>query len=196
MPDYRRLFRPGGTYFFTVVTYRRAPFLCDDLARPLLRAAINQCQENYPFTTDALVLLPDHLHAIWTLPQGDSDFSGRWGRIKKSFTQAWMASGGWEGAISDSRISNRRRGVWQRRFWEHMIRDQRDYERHLDYIHYNPVKHSYARCAHGWDWSTFHKLIRQKVYEPSWCCSCNGQALKVPDFGDMEVENMEDTFGE
>jgi len=196
MPDYRRLFRPGGTYFFTVVTYRRARFLCDDLARSFLRGAMEQCRKEHPFRTDALVLLPDHLHALWTLPDGDCDFSGRWGRIKKAFTQAWTASGGWEGTISDSQTSNRRRGVWQRRFWEHLIRDEHDYERHLDYIHYNPIKHSYVRCAHAWEWSSFHKLARENIYEPSWCCSCGGRAVKEPDFTDMDVENIESTFGE
>jgi putative transposase len=148
MPNYRRAFRPGGTFFFTLVTHGRARFLCDELARTLLRRAIDDCRAAAPFEVDAFVLLPDHLHTMWTPPAGDGDFSTRWMRIKRSFTCGWLAAGGREGAVSDSRRRNRRRGVWQRRFWEHVIRDPTDYQRHLDYIHYNPVKHKLARCPH------------------------------------------------
>src|SRR5258708_14402278 len=130
MPNYRRAFRPGGTFFFTLVTYRRARFLCDEMARTILHDAIATCQSESPFEIDAMVLLPEHLHAIWTLPDGDSDYSSRWSRINRRFTQSLTACGGWEGAISDSRRRNHRRGVWQRRFWEHVIRDERDLERH------------------------------------------------------------------
>ena len=196
MPNYHRRFRPGGTFFFTLVTYRRARFLCDDVARTLLRAAIEQRRSKYPFRTDAMVLLPDHQHAIWTLPEGDADFSRRWGLIKKSFTQAWTATGGWEGAISDSRERNRRRGVWQRRFWEHTIRDERDYEKHLDYIHYNPIKHGHVKCAHAWKWSSFHRLEREGVYERQWCCGCDGGIVREPDFNGLNTEAMETAFGE
>jgi putative transposase len=196
MSNYRRAFRPGGTFFFTLVTYRRAPFLCDDVARTLLRSSIEQCRAQHPFQMDAFVLLPDHLHAMWTLPEGDSDFSRRWGRIKKEFTQAWTAAGGWEGAISDSRCRNRRRGVWQRRFWEHVIRDQQDYQRHLNYIHYNPVKHTYACCAHEWQWSSFHRFVRERVYEPTWCCGCDHRIFRPPDFDGLDVNAIEAAFGE
>jgi putative transposase len=192
MPNYHRAFRPGGTFFFTLVTYRRAPFLCDEIARTLLRSAIEQCRAQQPFQMDAFVLLPDHLHAMWTLPEEDSDFSRRWGRIKKTFTTA----GGWEGAISDSRSRNRRRGVWQRRFWEHVIRDQQDYQRHLDYIHYNPIKHSLVRCAHEWQWSSFHRLVREHIYEPTWCCGCDHRIVQPPDFDGLDVDAIEAAFGE
>jgi putative transposase len=145
MPKDRRAFRPGGTFFFTLVTYGRRPFLCDELARTLLREAIEACRAVLPFTILAFVLLPDHLHAMWTLPPGDSDYSSRWKRIKKAFTRTWIAAGEWEGDVSDSRRRNRRRGVWQRRFCErqfreHVIRDNDDFERHLNDIHFNPVK--------------------------------------------------------
>jgi putative transposase len=196
MPNYRRAFRPGGTFFFTLVTFRRARFLSGDLARPLLRGAIEQCRAQYPIITDAMVLLPDHLHAMWTLPEGDADFSSRWGRIKKAFTQAWVAAGGWEGAISDSRERNRRRGVWQRRFWEHVIRDEGDYERHMNYIHYNPIKHGYVQCAHAWEWSSFERLVKQNIYEPQWCCGCDGHIVQKPDFEGLNVAGMEAPFGE
>jgi putative transposase len=196
MPNYRRAFRPGGTFFFTLVTYRRARFLCDDLARPLLHRAIDACRAVSPFRIDAFVLLPDHLHAIWTLPDGDASFSTRWARIKRSFTLSWTAAGGWEGAISDSRRDNRRRGVWQRRFWEHVVLDETDLERHFNYIHYNPVKHGLARCPDAWRWSSFHRLVREGVYDPKWCCGCDGTPVAVPDFGGLDIEGIEAAFGE
>jgi putative transposase len=136
MPNYRRAFRPGGTFFFTLVTFERLPFLCQPQARAILHESIDECRRNRPFSIDAFVLLPDHLHAIWTLPEADADFSSRWGIIKKRFTQAWTAAGGIEGAVSRSRQKNHRRGVWQRRFWEHVIRDEHDLELHVNYIHY------------------------------------------------------------
>ena len=196
MPNYRRAFRPGGTFFFTLVTYRRGRFLCDDPARALLRRAIDACRAVAPFEVDAVVLLPDHLHAIWTLPHGDADFSMRWARIKRSFTRAWVAGGGWEGGVSDSRRRNRRRGVWQRRFWEHAIRDETDLARHLNYIHYNPIKHGLAQCAHAWPWSSFHRLVRAGVYDARWCCGCDRNPVAMPDFDGLDTDGIELSFGE
>jgi len=196
MPNYRRALRPGGTFFFTLVTYRRARFLCEDRARALLRRAIDACRAVAPFEVDAFVLLPDHLHAIWTLPPGDADFSTRWARIKRSFTCAWVAGGGWEGSISDSRRRNRRRGVWQRRFWEHVIRDETDLERHLNYIHYNPIKHGLAKCAHAWPWSSFHRLVRAGAYDARWCCGCDRTPVPMPDFDGLDTEGIELSYGE
>ncbi len=196
MSNYRRAVRPGGTFFFTLVTHRRAPFLCEDVARGLLRRAIDDCRAVSPFEIDAFVLLPNHMHAMWTLPEGDADFSSRWMRIKRSFTLGWIAVGGAEEAISDARRTNRRRGVWQRRFWEHTIRDQADYERHLNYIHYNPIKHGLARCAHAWRWSSFHRLVSEGVYDPGWCCACDRLPLPSPDFGTMDTDAIETAFGE
>jgi putative transposase len=190
MPNYRRAFRPGGTFFFTLVTYRRARFLCVDPARALLRRAMEACRTVAPFEVNAFVLLPDHLHAIWTLPRGDADFSTRWMRIKR------LAAGGWEGTTSDSRRRNRRRGVWQRRFWEHVIRDETDLERHLNYIHYNPIKHGLAQCAHAWPYSSFHRLVRKRMYVPKWCCGCDKRPVPIPDFGDLDIEAIEAAFGE
>jgi putative transposase len=128
-------------------------------------------------------LLPDHLHMIWRLPPGDADFSTRWSVIKRSFTRGWLASGGAEGSISDSRRRNRRRGVWQRRFWERCMRDPDDLNRHIDYVHYNPVKHGLVRCPHAWEWSSFHRWVRDGYYEPHWCCACDPQPVQAPDFG-------------
>jgi putative transposase len=172
MPDYRRIHRSGGTYFFTVVTERRSPFLCDPAARRILHAAFDACRASRPFEIDAIVLLPDHLHAIWTLPDGDADYSTRWASIKAQFTRAWLGSDGArsEQPRTNSRIRHRHRGLWQRRFWEHTIRDEDDLNRHLDYVHYNPVKHGLARCPHKWPYSSFAKWVCRKGYEPEWCC--------------------------
>ena len=139
------------------------------------------------------MLLPDHLHAIWTLPPDDTDFSKRWGRIKRAFTQSWTSAGGWEGAVSDSRRSNRRRGVWQRRFWEHLIRDEADYQRHMDYLHYNPIKHSHAACAHAWAWSTFDRMVRRGIYPATWCCTCDNRPACPPDFAGVPAALEADT---
>lgn len=91
---------------------------------------------------------------------------------------------------------SRRRGVWQRRFWEHTIKDQRDYEKHLNYIHFNPIKHRLAPCAHAWKWTSFHRLVNQRIYEPAWCCACEGRKIAPPDFGDMDDRSIEAAYGE
>lgn len=191
MPNYRRAIRPGGTFFFTLVTYGRAPFLCEPAARRTLREAISGCREVMPFEIDAFVLLPDHLHAIWTLPEGDGDFSKRWGVIKKRFTQEWTAGGGWQGVVSESRVDNRRRGVWQRRFWEHVIRDERDYQKHLDYVHYNPVKHGRVACPHLWEWSSFRRWVGKGGYAGDWSCACDGRTVNKLDFNGLNLTAME-----
>lgn len=168
MADYRRCYIPGGSFFFTVVTERRAPILGNDLARDLLRAAFRACRQRWPFRVDALVMLRDHLHAIWTLPPGDTDYSKRWGAIKKHFTQSWLALGGPEQPPTASRSRYRRRGIWQRRFWEHTLRDERDYGRHFDYLHYNPVKHGLVKSVKNWPYSTFHRYVKAGVYMNDW----------------------------
>lgn len=131
------------------------------------------------------MVLPDHLHTIWTLPCGDDGFSRRIGFLKKEFTKAWLARGGHEQSRSESQLDHRRRGVWQRRFWEHVIRDDSDFAAHVEYIHYNPVKHGLAKCPHAWPWSSFHRHIRLGVYSNNWACSCGGSFLS-PDFEAIE----------
>jgi len=187
MPEYRRYYQPGGSYFFTVVTEGRAPILCTDRARPLLRHAIHEARKRLPFKIDAFVLLPDHLHAIWNLPVGNNDYSKRWSMIKRLFTQAWLGAGGNERRTSDSRDKNRRRGVWQRRFWEHLLRDEADFEKHCDYIHFNPVKHGHVTCPHAWPYSTYDRFVREGYYAADWSCSCNGRLPKPPDFQRIET---------
>ena len=180
MPNYRRWYQPGGTYFFTVVTARRAKIFQDEKARLLLRQSIRECHTLWPFEIAAFVLLPDHLHTIWSLPRGASDYSARWGFIKKQFTKGWIAAGGEEQPLSRSALSNRRRGVFQRKFWEHLIRDEDDFERHLDYIHYNPVKHGLVDDPKDWPYSTFHRWVKRGVYEENWGRSSD-QAMRFDD---------------
>src|SRR6188474_2620220 len=144
MSDYRRWRVEGGTYFFTVVAHSRAPLFADSAARKLLGDKIRDCQLEWPFDVNAIVLLPEHLHAIWTLPSGDSNYPQRWAWIKKEFTKAWLAHGKTEQAISKARRERGDHGIWQPRYWEHTIEDMRDFDRHFDYIHYNPVKHGHV----------------------------------------------------
>lgn len=191
MPDYRRAFCPGGTFFFTVVTHRRRRFLSRPIARDCLRVAVEKVASERPFETLAFVVLADHLHCIWRLPDGDSDFSVRWACIKKSFSQLWLAAGGHEGDVSRARQEHRERGIWQRRFWEHTIRDQNDLTRHVNYIHYNPVRHGLAKCPHEWPVSSFHQWVKEGYYEADWLCNCNLQRAQGPDFNDIK-----DTVGE
>lgn len=191
MPNYRRRHTAGGTYFFTLVTENREPILCTESARSILRRAIEDCQSKQAFDAVAMVLLPDHLHAMWTLPEGDADYSMRWARIKAQFTREWLDEGGSEQPRSRSRMQHRRRGVWQRRFWEHHIRDMSDYEKHLHYIHYNPVKHNLVRCPHEYPYSTLRKWILRRVYDPEWCCACDGGVIEPPSFEGMDLTAME-----
>src|SRR5262249_34417452 len=153
MPNYRRLYVPGGTYFFTVVADGRRPIFAEPKNRNFLRQAIEKIQDRFPFTAFATVLLPDHLHTVWILPPGDAEYSLRWRRIKEEFTEAFLTAGGQEGPRSASRRKHCERAVWQRRFWEHAVRDADDLRRCVDYIHWNPVKHGYVVRPIDWEWS-------------------------------------------
>jgi putative transposase len=168
MPQYRRSWIEGGTYFFTVVTYDRLPTLTNDDVRPLLHSAWMDVHTRFPFTTLAVCLLPDHLHCIWTLPEGDANYSVRWKEIKRLFTKSYLSQIGPGGPRNASRLKRGEAAVWQRRFWEHMIRDQEDLNRHTDYIHYNPVKHGLVKQAADWPWSSFHRYVREGYYESGW----------------------------
>jgi putative transposase len=179
--NYRRYYVPGGTYFFTVVTFARRPFLTSDMARPLLRQAIDDVREQRPFTVVAWVLLPDHLHAVWTLPPGDADYSRRWQAIKENFTKPYLATGGCEGVRSRSRRRRRERAVWQRRFWEHTVEDEDDLVACVDYVHWNPVKHGLVSRVRDWPWSTFHRFVSAGHYEIDW-----GRSDPCPGYDDPE----------
>jgi len=160
---YRRATVKGGTYFFTVsLADRNATTLVDNVQ--LLREVIRTVKTRHPFHIDAMVILPEHLHAMWTLPEGDSDFSTRWMLIKAAFSRQ-IAKGE---PLCASRVKKAERGVWQRRYWEHLIRDDRDYEKHVDYIHYNPVKHGYVIRASDWRYSSIHRYIANGVVSGDW----------------------------
>jgi putative transposase len=163
MPDYRRFRVAGGTYFFTVNLLERR---LDTLVRHIdaLREAVRATRRERPFRIDAWVVLPDHLHCIWTLPPGDDDFSNRWKAIKIRFVQTLPRSE----RRSPVRTAKGERGIWQRRSWEHAIRDERDYAGHVDYIHYNPVKHGCVARVADWPHSTFHRYVQRCVYPPNW----------------------------
>ena len=168
MPNYRRAFSPGGTFFFTVVTYRRTRLFDKPEFRALLRNVIQRVRRNYPFSIDAWVLLPEHLHCIWTLPQGDADFSKRWSLIKSGFSRQAKAIQYPMEPISPSRQKHRESAFWQRRFWEHLIRDDADFEAHIDYIHFNPVKHGWVNRAEDWPHSTIHRNIKKGFHPENW----------------------------
>jgi len=163
MPNYRRAFVPGGCWFFTVnLLERRKALLVDHI--DALRAAVEKTRERYPFTIDAVVVLPDHMHAVWTLPPGDADFSLRWRLIKSRFAQTLPK----QERISDVRRARNERGIWQRRFWEHLIRDDTDYARHVEYCYINPVKHELVSRVRDWPHSSFHRDARAGIFPEDW----------------------------
>jgi putative transposase len=186
MPNYRRAFVPGGSFFFTLNTHDRHRLFHSAPVRRILGSVVRRCRLRWPFTIDALVLLPEHCHAIWSLPPGDDAYSRRWGWIKKEFTKAWLSIGGRERPISESRRNEGRRGVWQPRFWEHTLESEDDVERHFDYVHWNPTKHGHVRCPRDWPWSSFHRWVDHGVYSRDWGCGS-----PPPD-----IEDMDSTTGE
>ena len=160
---YRRADVPGATYFFTVNLADRSRTLLVDHV-DILRTAIRAVKKRHPFHIDAMVVLPEHLHAIWTLPAGDRDFSTRWLLIKAAFSRRLPL----RELRNNSRLAKAERGIWQRRFWEHLIRDERDYATHVAYIHYNPVRHGHAQQAAQWPYSSIHRFIAAGIVAPDW----------------------------
>ena len=143
----------------------------------LLGEVLREMQQRWPVEINAIVLLPDHLHSIWTLPSGDAEYPTRWAWVKKEFTKRYLATGGVEQPQSDSRREHRRRGVWQRKYWEHSIEDENDFDSHFDYLHWNPTKHGYAKCPSEWPHSSFHRWVRTGVYPRNWGCGSIPQSL-------------------
>jgi putative transposase len=170
MTNYRRNFVPGGSYFFTVnLADRRLSLLTNHI--DLLRAAFRYTRARQPFVVDAIVILPDHLHTMWTLPDGDRDFATRWRLIKSGFSRGLQKGE----HVSASRSSKGERGIWQRRYWEHTLRNEVDYARHADYIHFNPVKHGHAVQVRDWPYSSFHRMVRLGVYPIDWGGHIDGE---------------------
>ena len=182
MAIYRRMYVPGGTYFFTLVTYQRKPLFSEIKNIILLREATRQIKIEMPFEIVGAVILPDHIHLIWKLPPRDTDYSKRIGRLKVLFTKFLSVKSEQLKNLSISRQKHRESNVWQRRFWEHTIRSDSDLENHLNYIHYNPVKHGLVSCPHMWQYSSFHTWVKKKAYSKDWCCCCSGRKIIVPNF--------------
>jgi putative transposase len=174
--NYRRNFVPGGSFFFTVNLADRRPKLLTERV-DLLRGAIRYARARHPFCLDAIVVLPDHLHTIWTLPPGDADFATRWRLIKTEFSRGIQVGE----RRSPSRQGKTERGIWQRRYWEHTLRDEIDFERHCNYIHFNPVKHGHVSTVNEWPYFSFQRFVRLGAYPLDWATT-----------GDFE----DDKFGE
>jgi len=162
MVRYRRNFVSGGTFFLTVTLADRTSGVLTDHAAAL-RSAVKLTRKQHPFTIDAAVVLPDHFHMIMTLPEGDADFPNRLSLIKRRFTTAVIQAG-----RTVARRSNRELALWQRRYWEHTIRDEKDFERHVDYIHFNPVKHDLVAKVGDWPYSSFHLYVRRGLLPNDW----------------------------
>lgn len=173
----RRASVAGGTYFFTVNLADRDRALLADHAA-VLRDSIRTVKVRHPFEIDAMVILPDHLHTVWTLPAGDADYPTRWALIKAGFSRNLPPTE----RRNPSRQSQGERGMWQRRYWEHQIRDDSDLARHVDYIQYNPVKHGYVSRAADRPQSSIHRYIQEGLMTADW----GGDGIKEGEFGEQK----------
>jgi putative transposase len=163
MSRYRRATVQGGAFFFTLaLADRSSDLLVREIER--LRRAYKLTQNRHPFETVAICVLPDHIHALWQLPEGDTDYATRWNLFKSSFSRGLAPAK----LRSASKIAKREKGIWQRRYWEHVIRDDKDLERHVDYIHYNPVKHRIVSRVRDWPHSSFHRYVERGVLPADW----------------------------
>jgi putative transposase len=163
MSEYRRHRVPGASYFFTVNLEERSSRLLVERIE-LLRLAVGKVRQRRPFHIDAWVVLPEHMHCVWTMPEGDDDFAGRWRDIKGGFSRSVPMTG----VLSESRKRKHEREIWQRRYWEHTIRDDGDFEAHVDYVHFNPVKHGWVKRAIDWPYSSFHRWMDKGIYGADW----------------------------
>jgi len=166
---YRRIYINGATYFFTVVTFNRRKIFQSYQSILLLNEAMEYVVQRKPFQVLAYVILPDHIHYIWTLPEGSSDYSTRWRLIKSYFTREVCKDG--RTSDVDSRKKKGEQDIWQRRFWEHLIRDETDLTRHIEYIHYNPVRHGLVDSANKWSYSSFMDYVQMGLYPLNWGAS-------------------------
>src|SRR5215475_348490 len=162
MSNYRRADVKSGAFFFTVaLANRSSSLLIEEITR--LRRIYQTVQKRRPFETIAICIMPDHIHALWWLPENDCDYAARWSLIKSGFSRGLDAQ-----PRSRSKISKREKGIWQRRYWEHAIRDDADLERHVDYIHFNPVKHRYVTRVADWPHSSFHRFVERGLHVSDW----------------------------
>jgi putative transposase len=163
MSRYRRSFVEGGKYFFTLaLKNRRENLLVWHIDK--LRAAVQTVRRSHPFLIDAWVVMPEHMHCIWTLPEGDANYPLRWRLIKLLFSRALPHTE----FVAQTAQARGERGIWQRRYWEHTIRDEDDFARHVAYIHFNPVKHGYVQRAVDWPYSTFHRYVADGLLSEDW----------------------------
>jgi putative transposase len=183
MSEYRRVKQPGGTYFFTIITYQRQKLFLKTETRSLLLESIQHVNKNHPFDIVAYCVLPDHVHFLWRMPEDDWNYSMRIGLIKRYFSKKYISQYGEKFPKTESQKSRREVTVWQRRFWEHFIRDEEDLGRHIDYIHYNPVNHGWVNRVCDWEGSSFHDYVNEGIYQVEW-----GE--------DFKVDNKKYQFGE
>lgn len=165
MSNYRRNKQAGATYFFTLCLHDRRSTLLTDYI-DVLRLAYRKTQNKKPFITEAMVVLPEHVHALWTLPENDADYANRIRLFKSHFTR--QLPNELKQTTNANRQKHKQTGVWQLRYWEHTIRDEQDFINHVNYIHYNPVKHGYVKHVKDWEYSTFHKHVKNGVYDEDW----------------------------
>ena len=184
MPNYRRDQSPGGTWFFTVVAFERRPIFCRQTFRASLKQSIQRTQKSHPFEINAWILLPDHLHCIWTLPADDANFSTRWKLIKQYVSQGCRGYFQRQTKLSAAKKKRRERSIWQRRFWEHSLQSEKDLANHLDYIHYNPVKHGYCHSPSQWPYSSFHKYLANGAYTNDWATTIPPNLKQKTEFGE------------
>ena len=183
MPEYRRVYLKGGIYFITIVTNNRKPLFWSSTARQILHLAWLDVAKRFPFSTLAVCLLPEHIHTIIQCPETDADYPMRIREIKRLFTAGYKQRFGLPEVDNASRTRKNEAAIWQRRYWEHTIRDEEDLHRHLDYIHYNPVKHGWVRNVRDWEWSSFHRYVRMGWYDLDWGSEVREKDLKG-DFGE------------
>jgi len=168
MPEYRRIFTKGGIYFFTINTYKRQNIFSSPKSRAILQDAIAHVKTYHPFKIEAYYILPNHIHFLWHLPEDDFDFATRIRLIKRRFSIQYREKFDITLPKTTSRKKRNESTIWQRRYWEHLIRDEDDLEHHIDYIHYNPVKHGWVKSVRDWEDSSFHEYVRLGFYDLAW----------------------------
>ena len=181
MSQYIRSHTKGATYFFTLVSYNRRRIFCEDDFLQAFKKSIKQVQQQYPFEIIAWVQLPDHIHCIWRMPTNDANYSMRWSQIKRLTTQACPRYHLPIDDLSRSKVKRNERGIWQRRFYEHEIKNEADFIRYMNYLHYNPIKHGLVKMVVHWPYSSFHRYVKQGSYAQDWGGSSMNFSENFPD---------------